>query len=230
MSTELEGCRRAAAALEAALEAVFACARPGMTAEEIDAVLTRELHARGAALIAQGNTPFVVAEGGAPPKLRFNRVPLERGKLWAMDNSIRLDGLCADLGRYGYFGPVPQALRRAHQQVLDRQQLIERAVRPDRGMAEVLDSCPQDLPFEIHRIGPEANMLPMCGNATRGVLEAMAKCQREGVVFEPGQVVCIEIWAGLSGGIEDMYAVGDDSVARISRLPRAIREIPEGSA
>jgi hypothetical protein len=54
----------------------------------------------------------------------------------------------------------------------------------------------------------------------------MEESIRQGLVFEPGQIICIELWAGLAGGIEDMYRVEEDGVVRVSTLPRGIRAIP----
>ncbi len=226
MNLDLQGCTAAMLALEAALEAVFAAAREGMTAEEIDAILVRELAARGAELIRQSNTPFVVDENGAPPKRRLDRIPLQRGKLFGLDNSVRRNGHCADLGRYGYFGALPMTLRHEHTTVLEHQETVARAVKPGRLMADIFSDCPRDLPFEIHRIGDEPSMAPFCGNAVKGVVDAMAQATTERLIFEPGQVVCVEVWAGMKGGIEDMYRVEADGIVRISSLPRSIREIP----
>jgi len=226
MSSDLRGCTSAMDALQRAFEAVFAAAHEGMTAEEIDAILVRELTARGAELIRQSNTPFVVDENGALPKRRLDRIPLQRGKLWGIDNSVRLGGYCADLGRYGYFGAVPKSLSQQHATVLAHQEAIAKAVKPGRLMDEIFRDSPQDLPFEVHRIGPEPSMAPFCGNAVKGVLDAMAQATREKHVFQPGQVICVEVWAGMKGGIEDMYRVEPDGLVRISTLPRGIREIP----
>jgi Xaa-Pro aminopeptidase len=229
MATDYEGCKAAIEALEDAYGAVFAAARPGMTAEEVDAVLRERLTARGTEFPASGSSPFVVAEGGAPPKLRLNRVPLRRGALWAMDNTIRLSGYCADLGRYGWFGRVPPELARAHRRVLDRQDAIAAAIRPGRAMSEIFGTLPHDLPFEYHRIAADGNMFPTGGNATAGVLKAMEQSDREGLVFQPGMVICVEIWAGLIGGIEDMYLVEPPGVRRMSTLPREIHVIPDAA-
>ena len=225
--TEYEGCLAAMAALEDAYEAVFAAVRVGATAEEIDRVMLGRLAAHRAEMKPPRSTPFVVAANGTPPKLRLNRVPLRAGALWAMDNTVRRDGFCADLGRYGWFGALPPELRLAHQAVLDRQDAIAAEARPGRGMRSIYDALPHDLPFEVHRIASEGNMLPTTGNATAGVLTALDESDRRQLVFEPGQVICIEIWAGLSGGIEDMYQVEDGGVRRISTLPREIREMKE---
>jgi len=227
MSGEIEACTFAMAALEDAYRAVFAAARPGMTADEVDAILRKRLAAHGAELPAQRSSPFVVHESGVPPKLRLNRVPLRGGALWAMDTTICRQGRCADIGRYGWFGALPAAVGEAHQRVLDRQDAIAAEVRPRRPMRDIFDALPPELPFEIHRIGARGNMLPMAGNATTGVTEAMARSDERGLVFEPGHVICIEIWAGMDGGIEDMYAVEPDGVRRISSLSREIRQIGE---
>ena len=230
MPADAEGCRLAMEALEDAYRAVFAAARAGMRAEEVDACLRARLAAHGAELPPSGSSPFVVAAGGAPPKLRVNRAPLSRGSLWGMDNTVRRAGYCADLGRYGYCGQLPDELARAHRQVLDRQDAIAAAIRPGRRMRETYDSLPHDLPFEFHRIATEGNMLPTGGNATVGVRKAMEQSDREGLAFEPGMVICVEIWAGLSGGIEDMYLVESAGVRRMSTLPRPIRVVLQESA
>src|SRR5512133_568079 len=122
MTNEAEALREAAVALESAFQAVFAAAREGMTAEEVDAIQVRELRARGAELLPARNSPFIVAPDGVPPKRRLNRQPLKRGALWAMDTSIRRHGACADLGRYGYIGELPVDLAQRHRNVLARQE------------------------------------------------------------------------------------------------------------
>ena len=162
---EYERIKKAVEALEDAYRAVFAAARVGMTATEIDAILSERLEDYGAELPVgkTGNTPFVVDEGGVPPKLRKNRIPLEKDKLWAMDNSICLDGYWADLGRYGWFGAPPEKLVKAYQRVVDRQDEVAAAIRPGVSMDEIFLSIPDGLDFEVHRIGKEPNMLPNCG-------------------------------------------------------------------
>jgi len=220
---------RAAQALEDAYSSVFAAARPGMTADQIDEILARSLRAHGGELPADKtrSTPYVVDPQGAPPKLRVNRAPLVEGKLWGMDNSIVVDGHWADLGRYGWFGPLPAGMARAYQQLVDRQDQIAAAIRPGVPMGELFRAVPDGLPFEVHRIGREPQLLPFMGNLLAGVTENMRQSDRQGLVFEPGQVICIELWVGLQGGIEDMYRVDEDGVSRISRLPREIRVIQQ---
>lgn len=220
--------RQALAALEAAYEAVFAVARPGMTAEEIDAIQASVLENYGGVLPRDRlhNTPCVIEEGGIPPKLRRDRVPLAAGKLWMMDNSIHVDGWWADLGRYAWFGSPPPDLLHAHQKILERQDEIAAAIRPGLSMDKIMASVPAGLGFEVHRIGREPGMRPYCGNLLPGVVREMEASIHQGLVFEPGQIICIELWAGLAGGIEDMYRVEEDGVVRVSALTRTIRALP----
>lgn len=197
-----------------------------MTATEIDAILSSRLQAHGGVLPANRlhNTPCIIKEGGIPPKLRRDRVPLEAGKLWMMDNSVHVDGYWADLGRYAWFGQLPDSLSQAYQQIIDHQDQIAAAIRPWLSMAESMDAIPQGLGFEVHRVGREPSMLPFCGNLMPSVVQHTEESIRQGLVFEPGQILCIEIWAGLAGGIEDMYRVEHEGVMRISTLHRQIYE------
>lgn len=227
MNAEYEHVKLAMEALESAYRAVFLAVHVGMEADEIDAILSEELKTGGTELLPSKSSPFVVAEDGVPPKLRLNRIPLKRGRLWGLDNNVRREGYYADLGRYGYIGDLPETLASEHTHVLERQNHIAAAIQPGRTMEEIFLSCPDDMPFEIHRIGQEQTMPPVCGNATPNVLEGMERSQSEGLVFEPGQVICVEIWAGLRGGIEDMYIVESNGIERISSLPREIQVVPE---
>lgn len=224
---ELKAAKAAILALEDAYQAVFAAAHVGMTADQIDAIIEQRLASHGARLPDKRatNTPFVVDQAGVEPKLRMDRVPLERDKLWAMDTSVTLDGYWADLGRYAWFGSLPKETADAHQALLDRQDAIARAIRPGVGMDVIFKSIPDGPGFEVHRIGHEAHQLPFCGNVVPSVTKQMDQSVRDGLMFEEDQVICIELWAGLAGGIEDMYQVASDGVVRLSSLPCGIREI-----
>jgi Xaa-Pro aminopeptidase len=222
---EYQGVVKAMRGLEDGYDAVLAAGRVGMTAQQIDAILEERLAGHGGSFVAGKSTPFVVDARGVPPKLRLNRVPLEEGKLWAMDNSVCVDGWWADLGRYGYFGPVPDELAVAHGKVLKRQDEIARAIVPGVGMDEIYRSIGPGLGFEVHRIGSAEHLLPFCGDLIAKVRLEMEQSVREGRVFEAGMVICIELWAGLMGGIEDMYRVESGGAVRMSRLAREIRAI-----
>lgn len=221
---EWRAIKQAVDALEDAFAAVFREAHIGMTAAQIDTVVDITLAKHGALRPRDRflNTPCVIDASGAGPKLRKDRVPLEAGKLWMMDNSIVLNGFWADLGRYGWFGRPPRSLLDAYQRIIDRQDEIAACMRPGVPMDELLRSVPPGLGFEIHRIATEPSMRPFCGNLMPSVIRETEESVRAGLVFEPGQVICVELWAGLSGGIEDMYRVDGKGVTRISTLPRVI--------
>jgi hypothetical protein len=92
-------------------------------------------------------------------------------------------------------------------------------------MDKLLQAVPPGPGFEIHRIATEPSMGPFCGNLMPSVVKETEESVRQGLVFEPGQVICIEIWAGLAGGIEDMYKVETNGVIRLSTLSRTINVI-----
>jgi Xaa-Pro aminopeptidase len=225
MSSDVERARGAIEALESAYRAVFAKARPGTTAEQIDAILRDTLAGFGVQLPADKTriTPFIVDPAGEGPKLRLNRKPLETGRLWGMDNSVERDGFWADLGRYGWLGPLPAKVVEDYNKVLARQQQVASVIRAGVPMGKMFAAAGPGLRFEVHRIAEEPNMLPFLGDMMPNVREGMEHCDREGLMFEPGQVICIELWAGLMGGIEDMYLVTDRGTERLSTLPQELR-------
>jgi Xaa-Pro aminopeptidase len=92
-------------------------------------------------------------------------------------------------------------------------------------MRQIYESIPPGLGFEVHRIAEEPNMLPFVGDLMPSVTEEMDLSDEQGLTFEPGQVICVELWHGHMGGIEDMYVMTETGLERISRLPREIRVI-----
>ncbi len=215
---DYERCKAAMEALENAYRTVFAVAHEGMTAEDIDTILRENLAPCGVEVLDNPTTPFVVEEGGNEPKLRIDRAPLQKNKFWAMDNTVRGNGYCADLGRFGFIGTLAAELARDYRSVVKREQALAALVRPRVSMKEIFDACPHDMPFGIHRIATEGNMVPMCGNANEVVSARMEESVQQGAVFEVGHVVCVEVWAGLKGGIEDMYHVGPEGLARMTHI------------
>jgi hypothetical protein len=111
--------------------------------------------------------------------------------------------------------------------VLERQDLLAAAIRPHRTVGQIYGSVPHDMPFEIHRIGVEPTLDPVMGNAVPPLAQAMSDPARRAQSYGVGQVICVEIWAGMCGGIEDMYVVEPHGVRRLSTLPRDIREVTE---
>ncbi len=222
--SEADRARAAIEAMEAAFRAVFAKARPGTTAQEIDAIEREALAKFGVELLPERTrlSPFNVDPAGEGPKLRLNRRPLEVQRLWGIDFLIERDGFWADLGRYGWFGKVPANVASNFQKVVDRQRQVASAIRPGVPLLKLFEEAGEGLPFEVHRIAEEPSMLPFMGSLMPNVREGMEHCDREGITFEPGQVICIELWAGLMGGIEDTYLVTDSGLERLSTLPQEL--------
>lgn len=222
MQSDYERCKPALDALEDAFRAVFAQAHEGMTADEIDQIIISRAQRHGAEFKPSKLSPYVVDETGAPPKLRLDRLPLRKGALWGIDCTLSCQGYFADVGRYGYIGAPSEAVKANYQQVLDRQDLLAGLVRPGMSVEELWSLCPKDLPFEVHRIGTGASLRPLCGNSVQGALREMQVSIDEGLVYEPGMVICVEVWAGLLGGIEDMYQFTGEGLSRITTLPRGL--------
>jgi hypothetical protein len=55
----------------------------------------------------------------------------------------------------------------------------------------------------------------------------MERSEHENRVFEPGMVVCVEVWAGLRGGVEDMYLVRSEGLVRMTTLSRQLQATGE---
>src|SRR5579885_2125827 len=164
--TELAALVRALAASEGAIQRVFDEARVGTTPDQMEAIYAAELRRRGIDGKVQG-AAFVVGEGGAGPKLR-TRVPLKSGDLWGMDMQFAVDGLYADIGRYGVLGEPSRDLMARHTQVLETQQAVADAVRPGETLRRAFERCPAGWTIEVHRIGREIHMAPLFSTVKAG--------------------------------------------------------------
>lgn len=223
----IQSIQRSATVLEDAYREVFASAEPGMKADDIDAIIQKAVEAAGGIFSPSEITPFVVTEDGCGPKSRINRMPLAANQLWGMDYTINIKGFKADIGRYGYFGKPPENLLDSHQSILNRQDEIAAAIRPGIPLKEIYDAIsPDGELFEVHAIGTEEDEEPVLGNLMLVVTETMEKCISKDRRFRAGQVICIELWCGLSGGIEDMYIVEENGLRKMTMLPRKIRILP----
>ncbi len=210
--TELAALVRALAASEGAIQRVFDEARVGTTPDQMEAIYAGELRRRGIDGKVQG-AAFVVSEGGAGPKLR-TRAPLKPGDLWGMDLQFAVDGFYADIGRYGVMGtPSPDLVAR-HTCLLETQQAVADAIRAGETLRRAFERCPAGWTIEVHRIGRKIHMEPM--------FSTVKADNNLDVPVIPGTVMCVEIWKGLDGGIEDEYLVTDRGLARLTTLPREL--------
>jgi Xaa-Pro aminopeptidase len=210
---QLAGLWRALAASEGAMQAVFTQMYAGMTPDGIKEVYTAELRRRGITGDVRGSA-FVVEEGGVGPKLRAKR-SLRPGDLWGMDFQFAVDGFYSDIGRYGVLGEPSRDLRRRHARILEQQEATARAIRPKETLLAAFQQCPTGWTIEAHRIGEEIHLPPLFSTAhpERSTLDTPVPL---------GSVLCVEIWAGFDGGIEDEYLVTESGLQRLTTLPREI--------
>lgn len=210
---EVAGLWRALAANEAAIQRVFADARTGTTPDEMKDIFIGELRRRKIDGPVRGSA-FIVGEGGAGPKLRIKR-PLQPGDLWGMDFQFAVDGYYSDIGRYAVFGEPGADLLHRHAQVLEMQEMVAASIRPGRPLGEAAAKCPPGWTIEAHRVGEEIHMTPMFTTAKPEMSTLDA-------IVPVGIVMCVEIWRGFDGGIEDEYLVTENGLHRLTTLPREI--------
>lgn len=211
---EIPSLWRALSANEGAVQNLFNVVVPGMTPDDLKEEFTKEIRRRGFSGEVSG-AAFVVGEGGVGPKLRLNQ-PLEEGDLWGMDFQFACDGFYSDIGRYAVLGePSPERLAR-HGRILELEDAIAEAIRPGRTIAEALESGlphPDLQPHAGgHRVGLEMHEHP----------EFPAQEEERDHRAILGTVMCVEIWAGLDGGIEDEFLVTENGLQRLTTLPRKL--------
>ena len=210
--TELAGLWRALTVNEAATQRVFDSVVEGMTPDQMQAIFVAEVRRRGIDGHVSG-AAFVVGKGGAGPKLRTKQ-PLKTGDLFGMDFQFASEGFYADIGRYAVFGPPSADLAARHTRVLETQREIADAIRPGEPIRRAFEKCPDGWTIEAHRIGTDVHMDPM--------FSTVKTDNRLDVIVEVGMVMCVEIWKGFDGGIEDQYLVTERGLDRLTTLPREL--------
>jgi len=129
-ASELDLMRRAAAATDAAHEAVLAHLAPGMAEYEVQALVEYVFRIRGAEELA---FPSIIASGPNSCCLHYgrNRRRMEKGDLVVCDIGARLGHYCADLTRtYPVSGRFTRRQRQVYEVVLEAQEAGIRAVKP----------------------------------------------------------------------------------------------------
>jgi Xaa-Pro aminopeptidase len=212
LGTELAALWRALAVNEGAIQRVFGSVRAGMTPDEMQEIFVAEVRRRGIDSPVSG-AAFIVGEGGVGPKLRLKR-PLRADDLFGMDFQFASDGFHSDIGRYAVFGEPSADLLARHRRVLETQEMVADAIRPGEPIRVAFEKCPAGWTIEAHRVGIEIHMDPM--------FSSVKTDNKLDVIVPVGIVMCVEIWKGLDGGIEDQFLVTEKGLERLTTLPRQL--------
>lgn len=210
---EYQGSLRALRVLTVAYERIFAAARVGMAAGELDKIFATVFEEQGGAFAETGRSPLV------------SRGAFEKGGLLALDGAIQLDGYHAALGRCASFGPASPGSGEQMRKAIERQDEIAAAIRPGVPLAELFRPLEAGGAFEVHRIGRRPQMFPIWGLDNPAWACSVPGESRDKMVFEACQIICIGLGAGTPAALRDMYRVDPSGAARLSFPPRSLRNI-----
>ena len=223
---EIAAMRCAVHAGERCVAAMEAACRPGLTEDDVWAVLHAESIRRGGEwietrLLASGPRTNPWFQECGPRVIQPNEVV-------AFDTDlVGCYGMCLDVSRTWWMGPkaprpdMVRAMRHAHEHVRANVAMIE----PGMPMARIT--------HEGHRLAPEYHsqrygcMIHGVGLCDEWPVVAYPEDWREGAfdhVIEPGMVLCVEALVGEVGGdfsikLEDQVLVTEDGVERLSAYP-----------
>ncbi len=214
----------AIAANEAGIREIMSQAKEGMDLGEISSIFSNEVKAHGAIWCPQYGGPFVVDEKGGGPKKweRSIERKLEKNILFGVDSTVHYQGYYSDLGRYGFIGVPPRELLGKYEEIIETQDTIASLIKPGIFAEDVYeDSRHLSYEYEVHGIGREAHESFTFGTLPK-LREATRRTKEKKIRFKLDSIICIELWAGFSGGIEDEYIIGKKGIQRISTLTRKI--------
>ena len=222
---ELEGLRRAGAAIDAVHARVPELLAPGRTEAEVAADI-------GAAMLAAGHdaVDFVIVgsgPNGASPHHECSDRRLERGDAVVVDIGGPVGGWFSDCTRTYVLGTPPDGFTEAYDALLAAQEAAVAAVRPgvtahavDAAARDALTAAGYGEQF-IHRtghgIGLEVHEEPYIVAGNDLVLEPGMTFSVEPGVYFPGRF-------GIR--IEDIVAVTADGVERLNHAPRTAVVVP----
>ncbi|MDQ7828192.1 MAG: Xaa-Pro peptidase family protein [Armatimonadota bacterium] len=219
---EIAALRRAAAAADAAVEAVFAAARPGLREVDLARVAGEALRAHGATEV-----PFAIVAGGphsAFPHHHSTIRPLGRGEPLLVDLGGRVEGYMGDITRMAFLGAPTPRYRVIHTIVEEAVQAGLAAVRPgvparevDRAARGVITRAGYGAHF-THRTG---HGIGLSGHEPPSITETADLPLQVGMAFsvEPGVYLVGEFGVRL----EEIVVVTEQGGERLSALPREVR-------
>jgi len=220
---EIEGLRRAAEIVEAAMEEVWRHAQPGVSEIELARCGAR-------VMVDAGARPTLWYVGVGAASALVDRLPTTRaahvGDLVMLDFGCEIGGYYADLARTAVLGPPNPRLAQYYDAVHAGETAAIEGLRAGRVAAEVFRQAVQaardagiphfDRRHVGHGIGLEPYDLPVLTADAEVVLEAGTVLNIETPYYELG-------FGGLQ--LEDTLVVRPAGVEWLSRAPRGLREL-----
>ena len=221
-AVEIKLIEQAVAVAEHGFEKLKAGLRPGMSENEIAALLVYEMRRRGA---EDASFETIVAAGanGSLPHYRPGSVKLENNSALLIDWGAWVEGYRSDLTRMIFVGQVPRKVEEIYQVVREAQQAAIAAIKPGMTGNEV-DKIARNI---IKKAGYGKAFGHSLGHGIgRDIHEQLSLSPRSTVILEAGMVVTVEpgIYLPGIGGvrIEDDVLVTPGGHRVLSTLPNDI--------
>lgn len=218
---EIGRLRRSTEIMEATCGELFDLLRVGMGRSELAREAKFRLIKNGATGVSHVTLSFTQAN----PEVDIDE-QLEKGKLVTIDIGGIYHGYASDTRRYAYAGPVPKSLRQRYEDMVQIVDAVGEALLPGKTFRELFDLAVDQ--YARHGIKPLARFNHIGHNIG---LETEERWLDESHFhrIKSGMVVNIELYStadtGEQIGDEETYVIGESGPARISQLPREIREI-----
>ncbi len=221
---EQEALRREAAIADAAMEAIFAAIRPGMTEADLAAVARGIFKDHGALPLF---TIVGAGRNGAFPHHHTGDTVLKPGDAVVIDIGARAGDFSSDITRMAVLGDGPTGYDEVHAVVEAAVQAALAICRPgirasdlDRAARAVIEEAGFGPQF-VHRLG---HGMGLEGHEPPWISESSDTILQPGMVFsiEPG--IYLEDRFGLR--LEDIVILQEDGPEVLSRLPRDVIRVP----
>lgn len=219
---EIAALQRAAAAADAAVEAVFASARPGVREVELRRVAEDAFYAAGAQEVA--SNIIAVGANSAFPHHATSTAAARAGEPVLADLSSRVDGYMCDITRMAVLGPPSARYREIHALVEEAVRAALEAIRPgvpvrqvDLAARRVIERAGYGDRFTHrtgHGIGISVHEAPSITHTNEQPLEAGMAFSVEPGIYLPGE---------FGVRLEEIVVVTVRGPRILSRLPRDVR-------
>lgn len=220
-TAEIELLKTSTAIIEKTVDELYGVLQRGMS--RID--LTREAKYRMIRNGATGISHITFSFAQANPEVAIGE-PLDEGRLVTLDLGGIYNGYCSDNRRYAYAGAIPDSLLRRYEVMVEIVDRVGAALIPGASYADIFNLA-LDL-YAEHGISNLARFTHVGHNIGLETEEEWLTDNSEARV-EEGMVINIELYSiaetGEQIGDEETYAIGADGPARISGLPRVIRQV-----